>query len=213
MIFGLAKSLTHRLDCFTNFPACYIYLFILYLFQNIFVVTLKCDVSTQTFFLMTFVANVTSSKIHIRPKKINYMFLRHRPHHFQPPASKNFIAFSVFTLKNRLYIANCRIAKRSIAPPMLVTSLTAHVGPTNNVNTAVINMSDSMEIADGCSNFSPGRGSADLSSPGNLCEMLEYRYSKRHGENSRSERCSSRYFRSIFAVYPYTSPTSKSSCI
>ena len=108
---------------------------------------------------------------------------------------------------------NCRIAKRSIAPPMLVTSLTAHVGPTNIVNTAVINMSDSMEIADGCSNFSPGRGSADLSSPGNLCEMLEYRYSKRHGENSKSERCSSRYFRSIFAVYPYTSPTSKSSCI
>ena len=106
-------------------------------------------------------------------------------------------------------LVNCRIAKRSIAPPMLVTSLTAHVGPTNIVNTAVINMSDSMEIADGCSNFSPGRGSADLSSPGNLCEMLEYRYSKRHGENSKSERCSSRYFRSIFAVYPYTSPTSK----
>ena len=35
----------------------------------------------------------------LRPKKINYMFLRHRPRHFQPPASKIFIACSVFTLK------------------------------------------------------------------------------------------------------------------
>ena len=35
----------------------------------------------------------------VRPKKNNYMFLRHRPHHLQPPASKIFIAFTVFTLK------------------------------------------------------------------------------------------------------------------
>ena len=43
----------------------------------------------------------------VRPKKVNYMFLRHHPRHFQPPRIKNFIAFAVFTLKNRLYIANC----------------------------------------------------------------------------------------------------------
>ena len=35
----------------------------------------------------------------LRPKKINYMFLRHHPHHLQPSASKIFIAFPVFTLK------------------------------------------------------------------------------------------------------------------
>ena len=44
----------------------------------------------------------------LRPKKINYMFLRHRPRHFQPPRIKNFYNISVFTLKNRLYIANCQ---------------------------------------------------------------------------------------------------------
>ena len=44
----------------------------------------------------------------VRPKKINYMFLRHRPRHLQPPASKIFISFPVFTLKNCLYIANCQ---------------------------------------------------------------------------------------------------------
>ena len=44
----------------------------------------------------------------LRPRKVNYMLLRHRPRHLQPPASKIFIAFQVFTLKNRLYIANCQ---------------------------------------------------------------------------------------------------------
>ena len=29
----------------------------------------------------------------VRPKKVNYMFLMHCPRHFQPPASKIFIAF------------------------------------------------------------------------------------------------------------------------
>ena len=41
-------------------------------------------------------------------KKINYMFLRHRPSHLQPPASKIFIALPVFTLKNRLFFVNCQ---------------------------------------------------------------------------------------------------------
>ena len=44
----------------------------------------------------------------LRTKKNNYMFLRYRPHHLQPLASKIFIAFQVFTLKNRLYIVNCQ---------------------------------------------------------------------------------------------------------
>ena len=43
------------------------------------------------------------------------MFLRHRPHHLQPPASKIFIAFPVFTLKNHLYIANCQLGRPSFA--------------------------------------------------------------------------------------------------
>ena len=47
------------------------------------------------------------SQLIVRPKKINYMFFRHRPRHLQPPASKMFIAFPVFTLKNHLYIVNC----------------------------------------------------------------------------------------------------------
>ena len=34
------------------------------------------------------------------------MFLRHRPRHLQPPASKIFIAFSVFTLKNTSQIVS-----------------------------------------------------------------------------------------------------------
>ena len=42
-----------------------------------------------------------------KAKKINYMFLRHRPHHLQPPAPKIFIAFPVFILKNHLYVTNC----------------------------------------------------------------------------------------------------------
>ena len=44
----------------------------------------------------------------LRPKKLNYMFLRHRPIHLQPPAPKIFISFPVFILKNRLYIGNCQ---------------------------------------------------------------------------------------------------------
>ena len=38
------------------------------------------------------------------------MFLSHRPHHYQPPTSKIFISFPVFTLKNCLYIANCQFS-------------------------------------------------------------------------------------------------------
>ena len=30
----------------------------------------------------------------VRPKKINYMFLGHRPHHLQPPHIKNFYCIS-----------------------------------------------------------------------------------------------------------------------
>ena len=32
--------------------------------------------------------------LQIWPKKINYMFLRHRPRHFQPPRIKNFYCIS-----------------------------------------------------------------------------------------------------------------------
>ena len=31
-----------------------------------------------------------NEEVHIRPQKVNYMFLRHRPRHFQPPRIKNF---------------------------------------------------------------------------------------------------------------------------
>ena len=51
---------------------------------------------------------VKVKKLHYKAKKINYMFLRHRQRHLQPPASKIFIAFPIFTLKNSLYIANCQ---------------------------------------------------------------------------------------------------------
>ena len=36
------------------------------------------------------------------------MFLRHRPHHLQPPASNIFIAFFSICIKNPLYIINCQ---------------------------------------------------------------------------------------------------------
>ena len=38
--------------------------------------------------------------------KVKNMFLRHRPRHLKPAASKKIIVFPVFTLKNRLYIVN-----------------------------------------------------------------------------------------------------------
>ena len=53
---------------------------------------------------------VNTTYFQIKAKKIIYMFLSHRPSHLQPPpASKIFIAFPVFTLKYRLYIANCQV--------------------------------------------------------------------------------------------------------
>ena len=58
--------------------------------------------------------------ITIRPKKINNMFLRHRPRHLQPPASEIFIAFPVFTLKNCLYIANVSLGRPSFAAILFV---------------------------------------------------------------------------------------------
>ena len=40
----------------------------------------------------------------IRPKKINYMFLRHRPRHFQPPRIKNFYCiFSIHIEKSSIH--------------------------------------------------------------------------------------------------------------
>ena len=36
------------------------------------------------------VCSKVRSGIHLRPKKVNDMFLRHRPRHFQPPRIKNF---------------------------------------------------------------------------------------------------------------------------
>ena len=47
--------------------------------------------------------------LRVRPKKMNYMFLRHCLRHLQPPASKIFIAFPAFTLKNHVYIADCHL--------------------------------------------------------------------------------------------------------
>ena len=44
----------------------------------------------------------------IRPKKLIICFSGTARVTFNPPASKIFIAFSVFTLKNRLYIGNCQ---------------------------------------------------------------------------------------------------------
>ena len=38
----------------------------------------------------------------------NELYVSQEPRHLQPPASNFFIAFPVFTLKNRLYIANCQ---------------------------------------------------------------------------------------------------------
>ena len=43
-----------------------------------------------------------------KAKKINYMFLRYCPRHFQPPPVQNFIVFLVFALKNCLDIINCQ---------------------------------------------------------------------------------------------------------
>ena len=57
--------------------------------------------------------------IAIRPKKL-IMFLRHRPHHLESHLSKIFIAFPVFTLKNRLYIANCQFKSAVIASILFV---------------------------------------------------------------------------------------------
>ena len=47
-----------------------------------------------------------AQNVKLRPKKVNYMFLRHHPCHLQPPRIKNFIVFPVFTLKNHLYITH-----------------------------------------------------------------------------------------------------------
>ena len=47
---------------------------------------------------MTF--GIKDSKHRGQKGLINYMFLMHHPRHLQPPSSKIFIAFSVFTLKN-----------------------------------------------------------------------------------------------------------------
>ena len=54
--------------------------------------------------------NMASKNQVLRPKQINYIFLRHRSHHLQvqPPTSEIFIPFPVFTLKNHLYIAYCQ---------------------------------------------------------------------------------------------------------
>ena len=43
---------------------------------------------------------------YLRPKRINYMFLRHTCITFNPPVSKIFILFPVFTLKN--HVVNCQ---------------------------------------------------------------------------------------------------------
>ena len=46
--------------------------------------------------------NVDYIYFNSKAKKMNYMFLRHRPRHVQPPHQNFFFAFLVFTLKNRL---------------------------------------------------------------------------------------------------------------
>ena len=50
----------------------------------------------------------------IRPKKVNYMFLRPRLHHFQLPASKIFIAFQLINVKNRRHIVNYQFSLAAI---------------------------------------------------------------------------------------------------
>ena len=50
----------------------------------------------------------------VRPKKVNYVS-QAPPASPSTPASKIFIAFLVFTLKNRLYIANCQFRSAIIA--------------------------------------------------------------------------------------------------
>ena len=44
----------------------------------------------------------------LKAKKIYFTFFRHRPRHLQTPTSKIFIALAELTLKNHLYIINCK---------------------------------------------------------------------------------------------------------
>ena len=43
-----------------------------------------------------------SQRYHIRPKKVNYMFLRHRPRHFQPPPRQK-ILLRIHTEKSSIH--------------------------------------------------------------------------------------------------------------
>ena len=72
------------------------------------VTVIYCALILFTTQLESIYNNMLAKSVSIRPQKVNYMFLRHRPHQLQPSASKIFIAFPVFTLKNLLYIANCQ---------------------------------------------------------------------------------------------------------
>ena len=112
---------------------------------NVCLRTVKMDVSCSSLITAEKMMNMNSPQLYAVPvvsrwslevligkydillgQKINYMFLRHRPHHLQPPASNIFIAFPVFTLKNCLYITNCQFRSAVICRHFVCLLAGAH---------------------------------------------------------------------------------------
>ena len=61
---------------------------------------------SKIFFLLYIQKYIIILMLAYKAKKINHMFLRHRPCHLQGLTLKIFIPFPLFTLKNHLYITN-----------------------------------------------------------------------------------------------------------